>query len=118
MKILLPLAIALTAASPAWPHAQLESASPRVGARIAASPAELRLTFDEDLTPRQSGAALFDVAGRPVTVGAARVDAKDASLMIVPLVGPLPAGRYRVRWRAVSPDRHTNTGDYSFTVAP
>ncbi len=118
--LMIALAFALTgaAAGPAGAHAFLVEASPKVGGRVAASPTELRLSFDEDLTPRQSSAVLSDAAGHVVATGAARLDAKDASVMIVPLIARLAPGRYLVRWRAVSPDHHVNTGDYGFSVGP
>ncbi|HAB6023904.1 TPA_asm: copper resistance system metallochaperone PcoC, partial [Salmonella enterica subsp. enterica serovar Derby] len=37
------------------------------------------------------------------------------SMVIIPRE-PLPAGTYRVDWRAVSSDTHPITGNYTFTV--
>lgn len=112
----LTLALAMAVAGPAGAHAFLVQASPKVGARVAAPPLELRLVFDENLAPGASGVVLVDAAGRPLATAAARLDARDASVMIAPLATRLAPGRYQVRWRAVSPDHHVNTGDYSFSV--
>jgi methionine-rich copper-binding protein CopC len=107
---------ALALAGPAAAHAFLEEASPKVGGKVAASPREVRLSFDDDLTAATSGATLYDAAGRPLAEGAAHLDARDASVLVLPLTRALPPGRYQVRWRAGTPDHHVSTGDFSFQV--
>jgi hypothetical protein len=110
------LAVGALAAGPAAAHAFLEEASPKVGSRVAASPREVRLFFDDDLTAATSDAALYDAAGRPLAEGAAHLDARDRSVIVLPLTRPLPPGRYQVRWRAGAGDHHVSTGDFSFQV--
>lgn len=116
LRPLLGLAAALALSGPVWAHAMLETASPKVGSHVATSPREVRMEFDDELTAATSGATLFDGAGRPVAEGAVHLDARDPSAMVLPLVRPLPAGRYHIRWRAGTPDGHVNTGDFSFQV--
>ncbi len=109
-------AAALALATPAAAHAFLEEASPKVGSRLAASPREVRLFFDDDLNAATSSVGLYDAAGRLLAEGAARLDPKDRSVIILPLTRPLPPGRYQVRWRAGTGDHHVSTGDFSFQV--
>jgi methionine-rich copper-binding protein CopC len=100
--------------TPALAHAFLQHASPSAGAVVANAPKEITLEFSEPLEPTFSGIAVSDATGHDVEA-AHTVIAGDA--MHVAL-NPLPAGRYRVAWRAVSVDTHRTEGAYSFTVKP
>jgi methionine-rich copper-binding protein CopC len=110
-------AIVALAAGPAFAHAFLESAAPRVGSRLSNAPAEVRLSFSEPLEPAFSSVA---VTGPPGFGGAApaRMTPGDPRSLIAPLKGPLPRGRYLVRWRVVSIDSHATQGTFQFEVAP
>ena len=67
------------------------------------------------------------LTGLPVAVEVAtgkQVDRKDKSLpdsdrsrMSVSVI-PLPPGKYRVLWRALSADTHVTEGDFTFELAP
>lgn len=101
-------------ASPAFAHAFLKSASPGVGATVAAAPGALVLTYTEDLevpfckvAVTAPGGAL--VSGRPVAV------AGHADELSVPLHITSP-GTYHVTWHALSVDTHKTQGSFSFTV--
>jgi methionine-rich copper-binding protein CopC len=100
--------------TPALAHAFLQHASPGAGAVVASPPKEIVLEFSEPLEPTFSGAAVSDAAGRDVE--AARAVIQGGSMHVA--LNPLPAGRYRVVWRAVSVDTHRTEGSYSFTVKP
>ena len=111
------LAIALVlAAGSAGAHAFLDHAQPRVGARVAVSPREVRLWFSEKLEPAFSRLTLVDAAGHPVAAGPARVDSADPRQLVLVLARPLPPGRYKVLWRAVSTDTHATQGSFEFQV--
>jgi copper resistance protein C len=112
---LLALPLLLLTAAPAFAHAFLDHASPAVGGTVPASPPVLRLWFTEGLEPAFSTVAVTDAAGADVEAGAAAVDAKDGSLLEVPLK-KLPAGTYTVKWRVVSVDTHTTDGSFTFSV--
>ncbi len=110
---LVSLALACLAA-PAFPHAFMQHAEPGAGATLRASPRRVALTFREKLEPIFSGVAVTDAFGHSVEAGAAVTG--DNS--IVAPIWPLPPGRYRVTWHAVSVDTHRTEGAYSFTVKP
>lgn len=112
------LLLALAAAAggaPAWAHAFLEAASPKVGARVASPPALVRLSFSEPVVPAFS---TITVAGPPGFGGAepARPVAGDPRVLVSGLKRPLPDGRYTVHWRVLSSDSHTTQGTFRFDV--
>jgi copper resistance protein C len=102
------------AATPAFAHAFLQHADPGAGATLKAPPKRVALTFSEKLEPVFSGIAVTDVSGRNVEAGGPAIGGNS---MLAPL-RPLPPGRYRVVWHAVSVDTHRTEGAYSFTVKP
>ena len=116
---LLALALLLPAllfgAPAARAHAFLDHASPAVGSTVQRAPAAVSLWFSQELEPAFSTVSVVDQAGHRVDGGDARLDAKDATLLRVPLK-PLPPGRYKVIWHVVSVDTHTTEGSFTFTV--
>ncbi len=113
----LVLLAAIALAGPALAHAFLQSATPKVGSRLSAAPAEVRLTFSEPIEPAFSSIA---IAGPPGFGGAApaRLADRDHRALAAQLKAPLPRGRYVVRWRVLSADSHTTQGSFQFEVAP
>ncbi|MBP0619728.1 copper homeostasis periplasmic binding protein CopC [Cupriavidus consociatus] len=114
-------AAAALASSAALAHPRLVTSSPADKAEVAA-PQKIELTFSEDLVTQFSGANLV-MTGMPGMAShapmkmAARVSASsDPKAMVITPAQPLPAGSYRVEWRAVSADTHPVTGNFSFTV--
>lgn len=112
---LMAAAFALASLS-AQAHALLESASPPVGGSVAASPAQIRLTFSEEVVPQFSGAQLAAEAGTAIPLGRPSVDPADRKTLVVPVGRELAPGRYKVSWRAVSVDTHRTEGSFSFAV--
>jgi copper resistance protein C len=113
------LAFALmSAALPAFAHPHLTWASPAVDAIIAVLPAQLELHFTETVEPQFTKAVLKTDSGIVVETGAAAIDAKDPAVLIVPLKGATPSGKFIVEWQAVAGDGHKSSGSYGFTVAP
>jgi methionine-rich copper-binding protein CopC len=100
-------------------HARYEDSSPAIGEVLDASPALVRVHFNQDIQ-RISGSYGIDVtdaSGTGVTAGAAEIDDGDRSIMTVPLQPSLRAGRYVVEWRNVSDaDGDPFQGSYSFYV--
>ncbi|HWA17803.1 MAG TPA: copper homeostasis periplasmic binding protein CopC [Devosia sp.] len=98
-------------------HAHLETANPAVYTN-GVTPAELRLDFSEGLELAFTTVTLTAADGTAIATGAPALDPADATLLIVPLTGDLPAGGVKVDWKAVAEDGHKSEGSYSFTVAP
>jgi copper resistance protein C len=101
-------------AAPAMAHAFLQHASPSAGATLAAAPREIALEFSEPLEPIFSGVSVTDATGRDVEAAPAVISG--ASMRVS--LKMLTAGRYRVRWHAVSVDTHRTEGAYDITVKP
>jgi hypothetical protein len=114
-KILIILALATFAASPALAHAFLDHASPRVGSALPSAPATVTIWFTQELEPAFSTVEVRDEAGSRVDAGDARVDAADATILHATLK-PLPPGTYKVAWRVVSVDTHPTEGTFTFHV--
>jgi methionine-rich copper-binding protein CopC len=113
-----PLLLApLLLASPALAHAMLHAASPAAGSTVKTPPAEVALTFSEELEPRFSTVQVLDAAGKQVDKADLHVVGGDATHVAIGL-NPIGAGTYKVIWHAVSVDTHRTQGSFTFTVAP
>lgn len=97
-------------------HPKLVKSEPTKDAVIATSPKELRLSFNEELVAKFSGAEVKDQKGQKVETGTASADPKDKKQLVVPLTKPLATGAYKVDWHAVAADTHRIEGSYSFSV--
>jgi methionine-rich copper-binding protein CopC len=121
MKRRVLLAVALScstlSASDVLAHAFLDHARPAVGSTVHGSPAQLKLWFTQRLEPAFSAAQVLDHSGKRVDKADARVDASDATVLLLSLP-PLAPGTYRVTWRVLSVDTHVTEGDFTFDVAP
>jgi methionine-rich copper-binding protein CopC len=98
-------------------HALLDHADPRVGSMVATAPRTLTLWFTEQVEPSFSSIEVRDSRGVRFDRGRASVDSADRTVLRIGLK-PSPAGRYSVRWRALSSDTHTTQGDFEFEVRP
>src|SRR5712691_10259745 len=103
-------------ATAALAHPKLVKSDPAAGAVVSAAPKELRLSFNEELVPKFSGAEVKDQKGQKVEVGTTAADPADKKQLVIPLSKPLAEGIYKVNWHAVAADTHRVQGDYSFTV--
>ena len=109
--------LALLAVPPAaFGHAFLAKASPPVGSRVPASPAELALRFSEGVEPLFCTVELLNHAGAAIGVPAPRL-VGDGDVLIVTLP-ELPPGVYTVVWHVTSVDTHKTEGRFQFTVGP
>src|SRR5688572_15495951 len=111
-------AAALLAAlySVALAHTRLVSSEPAIDARLTSSPRRIRLVFSEPVEPRLGGITVTGADSVGIRL-AASGDPDDVHALIAPVEQPLPAGSYRVHWRAVSADGHPIEGSYAFTIA-
>ncbi|MFN4287370.1 MAG: copper homeostasis periplasmic binding protein CopC [Brevundimonas sp.] len=110
---ILAAAAAVVAASPAFAHARLVSATPAADSTVSA-PSTIRLTFSERFAAPFSSIELEDGEGRPVAVR--QSVSGDGRTLIADAAGPLAPGVYQVRWAIAAADGHRMTGSYSFTV--
>ncbi|WP_158305959.1 copper resistance protein CopC [Azospirillum sp. B510] len=112
--VLFVLAIALSAAAggEAAAHAFLTDTEPADSSRLESAPSEIRLTFNEPVTPIL--VQLLDAAGRPVA-GEKPVAGPDGSVRLA-LPTPLPTGLYTVSYRVTSADGHPAAGTLRFGV--
>ncbi len=99
-------------------HAFLEHASPGVGGTVHGAPAELDLSFTQDVVVVLSGVSVASVGGGAVPAAKPTADGASPSLLHVRLGRPLAPGTYLVTWHVVSVDTHPTSGTYKFTVAP
>jgi copper resistance protein C len=106
------LALSPFAATVAHAHAFLDHAEPRVGSTVPTAPRELTLTFTQELEASFSSAEVRDAKGARVDQGRPQIS---GTVMRVGLK-PLPAGTYKVHWKALSVDTHTTQGGFSFRV--
>ncbi|MDR3499550.1 MAG: copper homeostasis periplasmic binding protein CopC [Parvibaculum sp.] len=115
--LILTLLAGLTAASPAFAHAQLQKADPAAGSMPSAPVAHVDLYYSEELEPHFSKAVLADENGKPVEA-VSEVDPKDAKHLVLTPRTPLESGTFRVEWHAVSVDTHKTQGSFQFMVMP
>jgi methionine-rich copper-binding protein CopC len=98
-------------------HAVLKKASPAAGAVLRQAPAEVRLTFNENIEPRFSQIDVTASKGGKIAAGPLAVDPQDRKQILVPLPA-LEPGRYKVKWRVLSVDSHKVQGEFTFEVKP
>jgi copper resistance protein C len=103
-------------ASEALAHAHLKSAVPAVDGAVSTSPAELDLTFSEDLNLKFSSVKVSGPDKAVVATRNAMLKVGDNTTLIVPVSGTLAPGVYTVEWHALSSDGHKTSGSYTFTV--
>lgn len=118
-KMILRGALALLLAVPVLCHAHaiLVEASPAKGDELAQAPEEIWLRFDAGVGKRYLALAVIDrQRKRRVDGKDARRDLLDPSIIRASLKGPLPPGKYIVRYRVQSADTHIITGRYTFSV--
>ena len=112
----LALVLGLLAPRPAFAHAFLDHAVPGVGSTVSAAPAELQLSFTQDVVAALSGVRVNTATG--AAVAAAKPTSEGGSTLHVRLSRALAAGTYVVQWHVVSVDTHPTSGTYKFTVSP
>jgi methionine-rich copper-binding protein CopC len=114
----LPFELAvLLCGSPAFAHALLDHADPRVGSTVAKPPSVVDIWFTQEPEPSFSRIEVYDSDGKQVDGKDTHVDEKDPKQLIVSLPN-LPAGTYKVVWHVVSADTHKTQGDFKFSVKP
>ena len=112
------LAVALIVALPgtgAFAHAELSKSEPPAGGSLASTPAQLTLTFSQNLVPSQSWVAIRDALGGDTQL-AVTVDPNDRKVMRA-TTPQLPPGNYTIRWQSLSAeDDDFAQGSYKIVV--
>jgi copper transport protein len=104
---------ALVLPTGAFAHASLVRVSPSFKERLAASPREVILRFDQNVTALPGSVAVLAPDGKNLVTSVRAVPAKRAIVAHLPV---LPRGPYTVRWHAMSNDGHVVSGVYTFGV--
>jgi len=104
----------MTTASPVSAHAEIVSTSPVDNTQVA-TPAQISVTFSEQIVLQYSSLALFDGAGNAVPQDAAMLDAS-GTVLATTIPVSLAAGMYRAAWHNVSVDGHEGDGEFHFEV--
>jgi methionine-rich copper-binding protein CopC len=114
LRLLITAACAALLIQPAFAHAFLDGAVPRVGSEIPGSPTEVTLHFTQGVEPDFSKIDVQDSSGASVATGAPHT-AGDPTHFAVP-VRKLYPGVYTVIWHVTSVDTHKTQGKFQFTV--
>ena len=93
-------------------HTMLDHASPVVGSTVASAPREVSLTFTQNLEAAFSSVEVTDASGARVDQGKPQISGNSMRIGLKTLL----AGRYRVRWQALSVDTHKTEGSFTFSV--
>ena len=108
---------ALSAASPAFAHAHLRSATPAVDGTVSTSPSDIAITYSEGVEPKFSTIEVQDATGKRVDKNDPHTATGDNKILSVGLPA-LPPGVYKVIWHATAVDTHKTDGTFSFTIKP
>lgn len=111
--------LSVTAAAPhlhAMRHLKLLRSSPAADTALASSPDAIRLWMSEPVNAPVSKIALSTEAGAVITLGALTRGAAKGAPLVASIISPLPPGRYKVAWKAMSKDGHVVNGAFAFRV--
>lgn len=102
----------VVAASSAFAHVKLESATPAINASVASQPKNITLNFGEEVM--LMNVKLLDAQRKdiPLTYQITH-DLKKSFEVAVP---KLKKGEYTVVWTTMGTDGHNMNGEYSFTI--
>ncbi|MFI8341345.1 copper resistance CopC/CopD family protein [Streptomyces sp. NPDC085639] len=111
------LATLFTAASPATAHAALTASDPKDGAVVATAPAQVTLSFSEQVAMGDDSIRVLDPQGKRVDTGELRDMCSGNTVRYgTALHTGLPNGTYTVAWQAVSADSHPISGAFTFSI--
>ncbi|MET9957922.1 copper resistance protein CopC [Streptomyces sp. NPDC006326] len=111
------LATLFTAAAPATAHAALTASDPQDGAVVATAPAQVTLSFSEQVAMGDDSIRVMDPQGKRVDTGELRDMCSGSTIRYgTALHSGLPDGTYTVAWQAVSADSHPVSGAFTFSI--
>lgn len=113
--LVIVLASLALSAQPASAHATYVRSNPAADARLLRAPAEIRITWSEQVDVRFSEILVLDPAGQPLHEGRTQPGDDDSSLRIG--LRALAEGGYTVSWRVLSSvDGHETRGSFAFAI--
>ncbi|MEU6208759.1 copper resistance protein CopC [Streptomyces sp. NPDC047023] len=111
------LATLFATAAPATAHAALTASDPSDGAVVATAPAQVTLSFSEQVAMGDDSIRVLDPQGRRVDTGELRDMCSGSTIRYgTALHAGLPDGTYTVAWQAVSADSHPISGAFTFSI--
>ncbi|MFJ1866690.1 copper resistance protein CopC [Streptomyces sp. NPDC088097] len=111
------LAALFAAAAPATAHAALTASDPKDGAVVATAPAQVTLSFSEQVAMGDDSIRVMDPQGKRVDTGELRDMCSGSTIRYgTALHSGLPDGTYTVAWQAISADSHPVSGAFTFSV--
>lgn len=110
--VVISAALVALGIAPANAHSQLISTSPVDNSSVAAPPADVRFTFNEDLL-NLSTVAIIDEAGNVVTSASVTPNGNE---LVLPWPTELRSGKWQVSYRVVSADGHPVSGAITFAI--
>ncbi|MCY0918322.1 copper resistance protein CopC [Streptomyces sp. H27-G5] len=111
------LATLFAAAAPATAHAALTASDPKDGAVVATAPAQVTLSFSEQVAMGDDSIRVMDPQGKRVDTGELRDMCSGSTIRYgTALHSGLPDGTYTVAWQAVSADSHPISGAFTFST--
>lgn len=99
-------------AAPASAHDQLISSNPADGETLTTAPAEIVLTYNNEVAQIGAEVQITDPENTVVT----EIPTISGTSVTVPLWEDTVAGAYSVAWRVTSSDGHPIDGEFSFTL--
>lgn len=112
--LLLSAATMVLAAPPAMAHAELIESDPAHGATLATVPTQVRLTFNEPVSPAPNPLEIIGPGDATWTIGTPAVA---GAVITIPVTPTGPAGPVTLAYRVVSSDGDPVTGSVRFTLA-
>ncbi|WP_030857185.1 copper resistance CopC/CopD family protein [Streptomyces sp. NRRL S-37] len=119
VRILVLLLLAVTGAllagaAPASAHAALTGSDPGQGAVVDTAPAQVSLTFSEQIAVSDDAVRVLDPKGNRVDKGTPANPG--GTTYTVRLLSGLPDGTYTVAYQVVSADSHPVAGAFTFSI--
>ncbi|MFE7230223.1 copper resistance CopC/CopD family protein [Streptomyces sp. NPDC057596] len=106
--------VLLAGAAPASAHAALTGSDPQQGAVVDKAPAQVSLTFSEQVAMSDDSLRVLDPKGNRVDAG--KPANVSGTTYAVRLRSGLPDGTYTVAYQVVSADSHPVGGAYTFSI--
>ncbi|MFE9685827.1 copper resistance CopC/CopD family protein [Streptomyces sp. NPDC006285] len=104
----------LAGAVPVSAHAALTGSDPQQGAVVAEAPAQVSLTFSEQVAMSDDSVRVLDPKGERVDTG--KTSGLGGNTYAVKLHSGLPDGTFTVTYQVVSADSHPVAGAFTFSI--
>jgi methionine-rich copper-binding protein CopC len=114
-RSLIPLIAAVAASLTTWPaqaHASLLSSKPGPGEVVPSPLTEITLEFDDQITDQSQ----IQLIGEDFAQVPTSTQSVEGAVLTAHFDRALSPGNYTVAWTAATPDSHTTSGSYQFSV--